>query len=74
MKNRSKTKDHKINVILRVDAVNYTGVVKDNVKRLNEDTMIKAKESKSFFLVYFPKGRRLCYHIFFQSFLPKEND
>lgn len=41
MRNRSKTKEYKISVILRVDVVTYTGKVGDAVKNEHFNVMVK---------------------------------
>nr|CAD7601167.1 unnamed protein product [Timema genevievae] len=42
MKNRSRTENYTVKVILRVDAVLYTGTVKDAVKRDDVERVVKA--------------------------------
>lgn len=41
MRNRSKTKEYKISVILRVDVVTYTGKVGDAVKNEHFNVIVK---------------------------------
>lgn len=42
MRNRSKDKDHKVSVILKVDVVTYTGKVGDSIKKEKYDITVKA--------------------------------
>nr|CAD7194805.1 unnamed protein product [Timema douglasi] len=42
MKNRSRTENYTVKVILRVDAVLYTGTVKDAIKRDDVERVVKA--------------------------------
>lgn len=43
MRNRSKSKDYKVNVTLRVDSVSYTGRIGELVKRENFDVQVKVE-------------------------------
>ncbi|XP_059471130.1 annulin isoform X2 [Neocloeon triangulifer] len=42
MKNRSRNTDHTVTVTLRVDTVNYTGRIKEGVKKETTDRLVKA--------------------------------
>ncbi|XP_071448143.1 annulin-like isoform X2 [Hetaerina americana] len=42
MKNSSRTKDHKVTVLLRVDTVLYTGKIKEGVKKEKTERLVKA--------------------------------
>lgn len=42
MRNRSKDKDHKVHVILKVDVVTYTGKVGESIKKDTYDVTVKA--------------------------------
>ncbi|RZF45384.1 hypothetical protein LSTR_LSTR002827 [Laodelphax striatellus] len=42
MKNKSRTKDYSISIILRVDTVIYTGKIKDSVKKEKFEIVVKA--------------------------------
>ncbi|XP_065352069.1 annulin-like isoform X2 [Cloeon dipterum] len=42
MKNRSRTQNHTVTVTLRVDTVNYTGRIKEGVKKETTDRLVKA--------------------------------
>lgn len=42
MRNRSRSKDHKVSLSLRVDAVTYTGKIGDSIKREKFDVLVRA--------------------------------
>lgn len=46
MINKSKDQDYTVTVILRVDAVTYTGKVGDSVKKTKEEVIVKRGKSK----------------------------
>jgi hypothetical protein len=46
MNNKSRDQDYTVTVILRVDAVTYTGKVGDSVKKTKEDVVVKRGKCK----------------------------
>lgn len=45
--NKSKDKDYTISVILRVDAVMYTGKIEDSVRKDKFDILVKKKSGEA---------------------------
>ncbi|KAI5705335.1 hypothetical protein M8J75_013984 [Diaphorina citri] len=50
MNNKSRDQDYTVTVILRVDAVTYTGKVGDSVKKTKEDVVVKRGKSEEIVL------------------------